>query len=519
MGELTGGTVSIAGANILFTPATNFNGTARFIYTIQDNGKTDGTNDFKTAEGIVRFEVTAVNDRPIAEDQVLAVDEDGSVLIMLTGLDGDPVANQTLTFAITAGPGHGTVSGFSAATGQLTYRPAANYTGLDTIQFTVTDDASAGGPALTSLPGTVTINVGSAADVPSVTPATTHEGQMTASGLVITPHVNDVDVTHFKISRMVNGTLFLSDGSTPVSDGTFITRAQGGAGLRFLPTAGLYSPGASFQFEVQAALNTSGTNLSPQAVGTITVQPNLDFGDAPDPAYPTLLANDGARHVVLSTNSLPYLGQPPDTEDDGKPSSDATGDNNEDGVIWSGNLEAGRPYTLTVITSGFGLLNAWIDWNRDGNWNGAGEQVLTNVTTGDETNTFILSVPATFVSGQSFARFRISSEANLAPTGLAGDGEVEDYAVVLDYPPVADLNGAQPGGDVSVNFTEQTPVLIAGTGTVVDPDSPIQKMTVSLLARPDGDLVEWLYLNPVPAGLRHQLQQRDRGPGDQRGGQ
>ncbi len=232
------------------------------------------------------------------------------------------------------------------------------------------------------------------------------------------------------------------------------------------------------------------------------MQPNLDFGDAPDPAYPTLLASDGARHIVLSTNFFPYLGhQPPDTEDDGKPSSDATGDNHEEGVIWSGDLEAGRPYALTVIAAGSGILNAWIDWNRDGNWSDPGEQILTNVTTANETNTFILDVPATFVSGQTFARFRISSEADLAPTGLARDGEVEDYAVVLDYPPVADLNGAQPGGDADLTFTEQTPVLIASAGTVADPDSLIQKMTVTLLARPDGDLVEWLSLNPVPAGL------------------
>ncbi len=135
VGELTGGTVSIAGTNILFTPGTNFNGTARFLYTIRDDGKTDGTNDFKTAEGIVTFEVTAVNDPPIAGDQFLAVDEDGSVLITLTGLDGDPEVNQSLTFAITVGPGHGTLSNFNAASGQLTYRPASNYNGGDTIQL------------------------------------------------------------------------------------------------------------------------------------------------------------------------------------------------------------------------------------------------------------------------------------------------------------------------------------------------------------------------------------------------
>jgi hypothetical protein len=57
-------------------------------------------------------------------------------------------------------------------------------------------------------------------------------------------------------------------------------------------------------------------------------------GDAPDPGYPTLLANDGARHVVLSTGPILYLGLiPPDTEVDGQPSNAATGDGeDEDGA-------------------------------------------------------------------------------------------------------------------------------------------------------------------------------------------
>ena len=33
----------------------------------------------------------------------------------------------------------------------------------------------------------------------------------------------------------------------------------------------------------------------------------LDFGDAPDPSYPTLLANDGARHLIPSV-PVYYLG-------------------------------------------------------------------------------------------------------------------------------------------------------------------------------------------------------------------
>jgi hypothetical protein len=51
--------------------------------------------------------------------------------------------------------------------------------------------------------------------------------------------------------------------------------------------------------------NSAGSVVSP--VATLVVQ-TLDFGDAPDgnltPAYPTLLARDGARHVVVAGFSL-----------------------------------------------------------------------------------------------------------------------------------------------------------------------------------------------------------------------
>jgi hypothetical protein len=35
-----------------------------------------------------------------------------------------------------------------------------------------------------------------------------------------------------------------------------------------------------------------------QGTGTKSMSPRYDFGDAPDPTYPTLLANNGARHLI-----------------------------------------------------------------------------------------------------------------------------------------------------------------------------------------------------------------------------
>jgi hypothetical protein len=71
-------------------------------------------------------------------------------------------------------------------------------------------------------------------------------------------------------------------------------------------------------------------------------QPELDFGDAPDPPYCTLAASNGASHIVVL--GAPFLGladptDDPDTEPDGQPDPGAMGDDNagtdpddEDGV-------------------------------------------------------------------------------------------------------------------------------------------------------------------------------------------
>ena len=52
-------------------------------------------------------------------------------------------------------------------------------------------------------------------------------------------------------------------------------------------------------------------------------EPIYDFGDAPDPSYPTLLASNGARHIAVASITL---GSIIDIEPDGQPSPGALGD-------------------------------------------------------------------------------------------------------------------------------------------------------------------------------------------------
>src|SRR5262249_14954035 len=54
-----GGTVSIVGSDVIFTPAAHYSGAASFVYTLQDDGTTNGVSDFKTSTAIVSFNIIA----------------------------------------------------------------------------------------------------------------------------------------------------------------------------------------------------------------------------------------------------------------------------------------------------------------------------------------------------------------------------------------------------------------------------------------------------------------------------
>ena len=190
---------------------------------------------------------------------------------------------------------------------------------------------------------------------------------------------------------------------------------------------------ARFRFSSTGA----GTPTGPAVDGEIedyafTVR-GLDYGDAPDPTYPTLLASDGARHVVLPVDN-PTLGTPADTETDGQPSANHNGDDtdgsdDEDGVVFPAILIPGTDGTveLTVGSTG-GSVNAWIDFNGDGDWNDPGEQIATDEPAAADTTVKVtFPVPVGSPEGTACVRVRISSETGLTPTGQAVDGEVEDH--------------------------------------------------------------------------------------------
>ena len=168
-------------------------------------------------------------------------------------------------------------------------------------------------------------------------------------------------------------------------------------------------------------------------IDTISLEavPTDDFGDAPT-SYPVTLAENGARHTVGALR----LGANSDAENDGVHSPDADFDGaDEDGVTINGVFAIGTPKSIIVTASqAGGLLNAWFDWNADGDWADANEQVFTNQSLTAGANSLIVNVPAGLSAQTSFARFRLSTVAGLGFSGPAADGEVEDHRVNISLP-------------------------------------------------------------------------------------
>jgi hypothetical protein len=157
----------------------------------------------------------------------------------------------------------------------------------------------------------------------------------------------------------------------------------------------------------------------------------FDFGDAPAP-FPTTLADDGARHPIPAMVWLGANG--PDDEGDGVPDAQAEGDDlalidDEDGVVFPASLPVGGVATAQVTASGACLLSAWIDFDGDGSWTGAAEQVAADLPLVAGPQPLVFNVPVQTVAGALMARFRVSIAGGLGFTGAAPDGEVEDYQV------------------------------------------------------------------------------------------
>jgi hypothetical protein len=147
---LPAGGIELGGAGhqrtLTLTPAADRTGTTLVTVRVEDphGGLT---------ERQFLLTVTPVNDPPVAFSQSVATPEDTSLAIVLGASDPD---NDPLGYSLTS-PAHGVLTGVPP---NLTYTPAANYSGPDSFTFMVNDGQ------VSSDTATVSINVMAQPDPP-----------------------------------------------------------------------------------------------------------------------------------------------------------------------------------------------------------------------------------------------------------------------------------------------------------------------------------------------------------------
>ncbi|MCG8311419.1 MAG: Ig-like domain-containing protein [Cytophagales bacterium] len=254
---------------IKYAPLLDQNGTATITVTLNDGQTTNN-------ETVVSFvvSVSSVNNPPTIDDipDPAAIDEDAGIQnIALSGITAGGGESQTLSVTASSDnqdlipDGNISVNYTSpSTTGSLSYHSVENRFGSAVITVTVDD----GGDTNNSVEEQFVIAVNPVADTPTATDATANGDNQTTEGLVITPNVNDGDeVSHFKITNIMNGNLYKNDGVMEITDGQFILSSEGIAGLKFTPANGSTTEGS---FSIQAATGGDDASLG-GAVITATI--------------------------------------------------------------------------------------------------------------------------------------------------------------------------------------------------------------------------------------------------------
>ena len=228
----------------------------------------------------------------------------------------------------------------------------------------------------------------------------------------------------------------VNDGSETIAAGDLTT------GTPYVTFAGIISPftipGISNDFSITAPGGDDGINVVFEHVantgepakaewnGSDTLTVTFEPGVTPVSELVTLINEEQVNNGSLLTATLI---DDPDNDD-------------EDGLDFAGALMIpGETTSIDVTISEPGYLDAWIDYNADGQWDST-EHVFGGTSLWmDASGSVEFDVPDWAVSGTTYARFRISSAGGLSYDGIAPDGEVEDY---MGYIQEVDYGDAPP---------------------------------------------------------------------------
>ena len=244
-------------------------------------------------------------------------------------------------------------------------------------------------------------------------------------------------------------------------------------------TSPSYAPAVpSGTYQIREVLSPGWTQTAPGDDGAheITITAgiavhNINFGNQEQKDYGDLPESfDGTNPAAHGILDGLHLGTAVDADPGPNNGLQANGDdftgvNDDDGVVFVDNLVRGMDDVTMEVTASIGdnssaLLNAWIDFDGDGAFDSASEQIVSNLRLTEGVNSIDIAIPLDAQIGATYARFRYGYESNIGPNGEAMAGEVEDYRLdasfsggILDDQPYAiDDTFSVNQGDVAVSF-------------------------------------------------------------------
>ena len=203
------------------------------------------------------------------------------------------------------------------------------------------------------------------------------------------------------------------------------------------------------------------------------VPPELDYGDAPDPTFPSLKVNNGARHDGPKDF---YFGNDVNYEAD---SNQVNADDYDDGLISISPLS----FYVTNPSGTQRYVNVLADLNWDGDWKDEGELVVSNyaVTATGSYTADGANIPEDWWEWETpwlrmtITETPLSNYDGTTPNPFNG-GETEDYVsstpwywwvppVIILYPPDPPWTPSKPGDNFVIGQDINLKVKIGGSET------------------------------------------------------
>ena len=243
--------------------------------------------------------VSVIGGTPRANNVTVSTDEDTPVNISLSASDID---SSSLTFTVVSGPSHGFLSANSGTmscvlkgicTANVSYTPGANYNGLDSFSFTVSDGQA------TSNIATASITVNSVNDGPTVSGITASTNEDTP--VIITLRARDIDSTTVTFT-VVSGPNHGSLGPLSLPACTSVPNGDGTLGSSCTATV-TYTPAVNYYGDDGFVYKANdGDRDSTLATALISVLP---VNDTPVANPQTVVTNeDTPATIVLNATDI-----------------------------------------------------------------------------------------------------------------------------------------------------------------------------------------------------------------------